>query len=101
MKPANILDFDSFEDLSEKYESLVKGNRTRNILTSYEKTNVIGLRMEQLAFGAFPNLSENDLRECKNVRDIAEKELISKKLPYIIYRPTEKEYWKLKDMIIL
>lgn len=101
MKLTNILDFDSFQDLSEKYETLKTNNKTRNILTSYEKTNVIGLRMEQLSFGASHNLDENDLEDCNSVRDVANKELLRKRLPYIIYRPTDNEYWKLKDMIVL
>ena len=43
-------------------------------MTIYERTNVIGLRLEQLAFGAPPLLNESELEKCTSLKDIAKLE---------------------------
>jgi DNA-directed RNA polymerase subunit K/omega len=74
-------------------------HRTYPILSKYEKTRVIGLRVSQLNKGAKPFITlkhkilDNSL--------IAEKELQEKALPFIIMRPipnAESEYWKVSDL---
>ena len=72
---------------------------TRNILTIYEKTRVLGLREKQLIDGAQSTI---DTKDCNNERDIAIKELREGKIPLMIVRPLPnggKEYWKLQDLI--
>ena len=72
---------------------------TRNILTIYEKTRVLGLREKQLIDGAQSTI---DTKNCKNEREIAIKELREGKIPLMIVRPLPnggKEYWKLQDLI--
>lgn len=72
---------------------------TYPILSKYEKTRVIGLRVSQLNKGAKPfvtlknKILDNSL--------IAEKELQEKALPFIIMRPipnADSEYWKVSDL---
>lgn len=77
---------------------------TSNILTKYEKTTLIGVRIEQLAFGSPSLLSPEQLKSCITMEEIAELELNQKLLPFKIRRTlpnnTEEE-WSLKEMIVL
>lgn len=91
---------DTIENIQQKCTD--KKNSTA-VMTKYEKCNVIGLRIEQLSFGSKCLLSEDDLKSCNSIEDIANKELELNLLPFIIQRQIcEKkfEYFKLKDMII-
>ena len=77
-------------------------HKTLPILTKYEKTKILGIRLKQLNSGAQPyiNVSEKFLDNYY----IANKELIQKKIPFIIERPLPNgnfEYWKLKDLEII
>ena len=74
-------------------------HKTYPFLTKYEKTRILGLRITQLNEGAKP-LTEINHHIIDN-HIIAEKELVEKKLPFIIMRPLpngKKEYWKLQDL---
>jgi DNA-directed RNA polymerase subunit K/omega len=78
-------------------------NTTRNILTKYEKTAVLSLRLEQLMRGGAPCI-DVEAMGLTNIRDIALAELESRKIPFLVMRTLpggQKEYWKLADMIIL
>ena len=91
---------DTIENIQQKCTD--EKNSTA-VMTKYEKCNVIGLRIEQLSFGSKCLLSEDDLKSCNSIEDIANKELELNLLPFIIQRQIcEKkfEYFKLKDMII-
>lgn len=75
-------------------------NKTMNILTKYEKTKIIGMRMEQLARSGVAYV---DFSGPFDPFTIATKELEENKLPFMICRTLpngEKEYWRLEDMII-
>lgn len=77
-------------------------NLTRNVLTIYEKTKVIGMRLEQLARGAETLVDLSD-KEVESVHDIVRYELEQRKIPFIIRRTLPngiKEYWRLADMQI-
>jgi predicted NAD-dependent protein-ADP-ribosyltransferase YbiA (DUF1768 family)/DNA-directed RNA polymerase subunit K/omega len=92
-----VHDYDSFQS---KYDP--SNNKSVNVLTIYEKTNVIGIRMEQLAMGGQSYLEPSILRCLNNVKDIAMKEFEQRKIPFIICRKFSdniKEYWKLNDLI--
>ncbi len=94
-------EFSSFEEVEENYNP--NNNKSSNIMTIYEKTNLIGLRLEQLAMGAPSLLDSDQLQECKDIHEVAEKELQQKKLPYMIKRNlgnNYKEVWKVEDMFI-
>ena len=74
-------------------------HKTLPILTKYEKTKILGIRLKQLNNGsqAFINVNESIIDN--NI--IALQELENKKLPFIIVRPLPNrtfEYWKLKDL---
>jgi DNA-directed RNA polymerase subunit K/omega len=77
-------------------------HRTIPILTKYEKTKILGLRVKQLNNNSKPFLDLAD-----KILDnfiIANMELQKKKLPFIIQRPIPNgsfEYWKLQDLEIL
>lgn len=81
-------------------------HNTIPILTKYEKTRILGLRISQLNRGAKPfiDLSKYESQRFIDNHIIAESELRQKKLPYIIMRPLpdgRREYWKLEDLEIV
>ena len=72
---SSVIDFESFTDVHSNYDP--SKNKSRNIMTIYEKTNVIGLRLEQLAFGAPPLLNESELEMSlfSDLEDLDRKEI--------------------------
>ena len=76
-----------------------KRHITFPLLSKYEKTKIIGLRVCQLNKGAEPYIKLE-----KRILDntlIAEKELREKKLPFILMRPLPNgtsEYWNVNDL---
>ena len=101
-------------DNSQLVESLSKITRNNNgiiideyhktlpFLTKYEKTRVIGQRIQQLNNGAKVYIIVSDDIIDNNV--IAEMELKEKKIPFIIRRPLPDnsfEYWKLQDLELI
>lgn len=70
-------------DYSQTMEKINKPNRTIPFMTKYEKTKLLGIRMQQLNTGAPPTISTKGL---KNTNEIAKEELKSKKLPLLIRR---------------
>ena len=90
---------DAFE-LLENYEQLKKFNKSKPVLSKYEKTAILGARAEQIRQNAKPLI---DLVNHKHVTDeleIAELELSQRKIPFIIKRKigNKFEYWKLEDL---
>ncbi len=70
---------------------------TLPFLTKYEKTRIIGVRMQQLSMGDKPNIPTKGLH---SIREIAEEELRQRKTPFIIRRPLPNntfEYWKIEE----
>ena len=95
---SDIKNIETFQDIMEKYDP--SKNITRNVMTKYEKTKIIGTRLEQLARGAIPTCNVDDM---KNIREICMKELEERTIPFVIMRPLpngKKEYWRIEDMII-
>lgn len=77
-------------------------HKTVPFLTKYEKTRVIGQRIQQLNNGAKVYVNVSDDIIDNNV--IAEMELKEKKIPFIIRRPLPDntfEYWKLQDLELI
>ena len=77
-------------------------HKTIPLLTKYEKTKILGIRLKQLNNGSLPYININE--DIVDNFIIAEKELIQKKIPFIIQRPISNntfEYWKLQDLEIL
>ena len=76
-------------------------HKTVPILTKYEKTKLLGLRVVQLNNNAKPYFNANE--KMSNI-EIANREIELKLIPLIIKRPLSNnkfEYWKLKDLEIL
>ena len=77
-------------------------HRTIQILTKYEKTKIIGIRLKQLNNGAKPYVTISDTILDNNI--IVNMELAQKVLPFIVSRPLPNntyEYWKLQDLELL
>lgn len=92
---------EDFNDIMKHYDP--NKNKTKNILSKYEKVKLIGIRAEQLQRGAQPyiSLAEDNVFDA---REIAHEELRQRKLPMMLCRKlpdNTKEYWRLDDMIIL
>ena len=93
-------DIDDFDGFISKYNK--EENKSVNVLTKYEKTNIIGVRMEQLAMGGETYIPSDLAHELGCVKKIALEEFEQRKIPYIICRSMPnnvKEYWKLSDLI--
>jgi DNA-directed RNA polymerase subunit K/omega len=77
-------------------------HKTIPFLTKYERTRVIGQRAKQINSGA-----KTFVKVPENIIDgylVAELELIQKRIPFIIRRPTPGggcEYWNLKDLEVV
>lgn len=86
-------------DFLKNYEDMKKNNITKNKLTKYEITTIIGVRATQISNGVIPLI--NVPPNMTNVVEIAELELKQKKTPFIVERDlnTKKEYWKIEDMV--
>jgi len=77
-------------------------HKTIPLLTKYEKTKILGMRLKQLNSGCSPYISINEKILDNNI--IVLMELEQKVLPFIIQRPLPNntfEYWKLEDLDIL
>lgn len=99
---SEVKTFISLDEIGNDYDP--SKNVSSPIMTVYEKTNVIGLRLEQLSFGSKSMLSDEDYAKCNSLRDVVDSELKQKLIPYMIQRNIShhsKEFWKVKDMIIL
>lgn len=88
------------DDISTTYDP--SKNKSRNVLTRYERAAIIGMRLEQLARGTTPYI---DIKKHKptTIHEIAELELSERKIPFLIARTLPngvKEYWKLEDLIL-
>ncbi len=77
-------------------------HRSYPFLTKFEKTKILGFRMNQLSQGARPFIEVP--KHVSDVREIARLELEQKRLPIIIKRPMPDgtfEYWRLQDLLQL
>ena len=86
------------QEILMNYDKLKKNNKTKPLLSKYEKTSIVGLRAQQIAYGAKPSITVP--KHITNTIDIAEMELAQRKIPYIIRRKfgDNFEYWKLEDL---
>jgi len=74
---------------------------TKPFMTKYEKTKLIGIRMQQLANGCDPMVDYSDLI---SLREIVEKEIEEKKIPLMIRRFLPDgtiEDWRVEDLQII
>ena len=93
----------SLEGFKETYGEMLDGKKRATIpfLTKYEKARIIGMRATQIAKGS-PALV--DVGDLEDPIDIALKELMERKIPYIIRRPLPNgtyEDWRVDELRIL
>jgi len=77
-------------------------HKTIPILSKYEKTKIIGIRLKQLNNGSKPYIVISDTILDNNI--IVNMEIQQKVLPFIISRPLPNntcEYWKLQDLELI
>jgi DNA-directed RNA polymerase I, II, and III subunit RPABC2 len=89
----------TYENVLENIQNTIK--KTIPILTKFERARIMGVRMQQLAYGAKPRVDTTDL---KSIAEIVNKELLERKIPFIIRRtlPNGKfENWKLEEFLIV
>jgi len=92
------------EDFRTTYDRMMDKNtqrRTIPFLTKYEKSRIIGKRAMQISKGSPPLVEIGDL---ENPIDIAKKELMERKIPFIIRRPLPDgsyEDWRVDELRIL
>ena len=88
-----------YNELMKDYDP--RKNQTKAILSKYEKTKIIGMRMEQLVRNATPYVTIKD--GAFDPTEVATRELMERKLPFMIQRtlPNGKtEVYKLEDVMI-
>lgn len=96
------LDNTSFHDIKNitKKRIPTAERKTRGFMTKFERAKIIGVRAQQIALGAIPNI---DLPEGHHLtpREIAREELSQKKTPIIIHRihhDGRYEAWKVEEL---
>ncbi len=101
----DVLESDAkLEDFRTTYDRMMDKNtqrRTIPFLTKYEKSRIIGKRAMQISKGSPPLVEIGDL---ENPIDIAKKELMERKIPFIIRRPLPDgsyEDWRVDELRIL
>lgn len=93
-----LYDITSSDDIEINYE--IGNNKSTKYLTKYESAKLIGIRAQQIASGAKPNIKVP--KYMTDVIEIAELELQHRKIPFLIKRdlPSGKvEYCKIADLI--
>ena len=92
------------EDFRTTYDRMMDKNtqrRTIPFLTKYEKARIIGKRAMQISKGSPPLVEIGDL---ESPIDIAKKDLMERKIPFIIRRPLPDgsyEDWRVDELRIL
>jgi DNA-directed RNA polymerase I, II, and III subunit RPABC2 len=75
--------------------------KTVPVLSKFEKARIVGVRLQQLAYGAKPRIDTTGL---KSIKEIVEQELSQRKLPFILKRTLpngSSEYWKMEEFEIV
>ena len=91
----------------EEVQDSLKSNRvTLPYYTDYEYVALIGIRAQQIADGARPLVSLEDMitSDPDFVRQVAEREIQQKKLPFIVHRRLPNgvsEYWSASELNII
>ena len=91
----NGLKIMTYKNVLENISETVK--KTIPFLTKFERARIVGVRLQQLANGAKPRIDTSNLR---SIKEIVEKELLLRKIPFIIRRPLPNgkfEDWKLEE----
>lgn len=80
-------------------ETIITGRKlSQPFITIYEKTNIIGLRLQQLSNNSPTTLTDKELDDCKNIKDIVNKEYKLKKIPFKICRTLSNNIQEYVDL---
>jgi DNA-directed RNA polymerase I, II, and III subunit RPABC2 len=76
---------------------------TQPYFTKYEYTALLGIRAQQLADGAIPliPLTEFQTNDPRFVWKVAEREILERKLPYLVRRQLpggQAEFWSVAEL---
>ena len=85
----------TYKNVLENIEK--KPKKTIPILTKFERAKIMGVRLQQLAYGAKPRVDTTGL---KSIQEIVQKELHERKIIFIIRRNLPNgtyEDWKLEE----
>tara|TARA_B110000037_G_C16902562_1_gene416807 strand:- start:100 stop:471 length:372 start_codon:yes stop_codon:yes gene_type:complete len=85
----------SYDDVIKNINT--KEKKTIPCLSKFEKARIIGLRLQQLAYGAQPKINTEKFFD---IKDIVNEELKQRKIPFIIRRPLPNgtfEDWKMEE----
>jgi DNA-directed RNA polymerase I, II, and III subunit RPABC2 len=98
-KPNNEESFKilTYKNIIENIEK--KPKKTIPILTKFERARIVGVRLQQIAYGAKPRINTDN---CKSINEIVDQELIQRKIPFIIRRTLPNgsvEDWKMEEFI--
>ena len=87
----------TYKNIIENIEK--KPKKTIPILTKFERARIVGVRLQQIAYGAKPRINTDN---CKTIHEIVDQELIQRKIPFIIRRTLPNgsvEDWKMEEFI--
>lgn len=80
-------------------ETIITGRKlSQPFITIYEKTNIIGLRLQQLYNNSSTTLTDEELEDCKSIKDIVNKEYKLKKIPFKICRSLSNNLYEYVDL---
>ena len=87
-------------------EALKQPKTTLPYYSKYEYVTLVGTRAQQLAEGARPLVSLDGMitSDSTFVWKVAEKEILEKRLPFIIHRRIpngQSEYWSASDLTVM
>jgi len=91
----NNNEFITYNEIVNKNKD--KKKKTVPFLNKFEKARLLGVRIQQLSAGAEPKINTTELL---NIVEIAQEELIQRKIPLIIKRNLpngDSEEWKLEE----
>ena len=93
-------EFHDSKEILINYDKLKKTNRSKPIMSKYERTKIIGVRAQQISQGSVPLVEVP--KHLSSTLDIATYELKLRKTPFIVKRNVGRniEYWKVEDLII-
>lgn len=89
----------TFENVIEEINK--KPKRTIPFLTKFEKARIMGVRLQQLAYGAKPRINTEGL---SSIQEIVQQELIQRKIPFIIRRTLPNntfEDWRMEEFRVV
>jgi DNA-directed RNA polymerase I, II, and III subunit RPABC2 len=87
------------DHLALKHEMATAVKTTRPVLTKFERTRVMGVRVRMLLMGAVPLVDTAGLTD---EVQIAERELEQRTMPLIVRRqlgPGKFEYWRMEEFV--